>query len=170
MMSLLPLFDASCNFNEHAIALTFIIYDFVNAYLSLSRMASSSSKEIKIAVANVGADEKKKAIVISINHIRLLHDVGYTLKIFELYFIKFKENKPQSFMEEVKKFGDLQEKDILKLIKDGFSTNKYTKNQMEMATNIQSHKKEGAICNDLFGCIFKNKHDNAKYSHIPAQI
>ena len=139
MMSLLPLFDASCNFNEHAIALTFIIYDFVNAYLSLSRMASSSSKEIKIAVANVGADEKKKAIVISINHIRLLHDVGYTLKIFELYFIKFKENKfekkdlnaihltnlPQSFMEEVKKFGDLTEKDILKLIKDGFCSNNY---------------------------------------------
>ena len=79
-------------------------------------------------------------------------------------------NLPQSFMEEVKKFGDLTEKDILKLIKDGFCSNNYTKNQMVIATNIQRHKKEEAICNDLFGCIFKNKHDNAKYSHIPAQI
>ena len=41
-------------------------------------------------------------------------------------------NLPQSFMEEVKNFGDLKEKDILKRIEDGFSANEYTKKQMEM--------------------------------------
>ena len=29
------------------------------------------------------------------------------------------------------------------------------------ATNIQRQKTVGATCNDLFGSIFKNKHDNA---------
>ena len=74
-------------------------------------------------------------------------------------------NLPQSFMEEVKNFGDLQEKDILDRIKHGFSADNYTKKQMEMATNIQRQKAVGERCNDLFNAIFKNLHDNSGGKH-----